>query len=87
MNFSWPKWHRLSDRLICVFSLCVLLESLMLELILKSDLETFLCQRADHPILIFKSRNSVSVFSVLAPAPACFDEERTDNTFNSSDDD
>ena len=27
VNFSWPKWHRLSDRLICVFSLCVLLES------------------------------------------------------------
>ena len=85
VNFSWPKWHRLSDRLNCVFSLCVLLESLMLELILKSDLETFLCQRADHPILIFKSRNSVSVFSVLAPA--YFEEERTDNAFNSSEDD
>ena len=85
VNFSWPKWHRLSDRLICVFSLCVLLESLMLELILKSDLETFLCQRADHPILIFKSRNSLSVFSVLAPA--YFEEERTDNAFNSSEDD
>ena len=85
VNFSWPKWHRLSDRLICVFSLCVLLESLMLELILKSDLETFLCQRADHPILIFKSRNSVRVFSVLAPA--YFEEERTDNAFNSSEDD
>ena len=26
VNFSWPKWHRLSDRLICAFRLCVLLE-------------------------------------------------------------
>ena len=65
--------------------IAITIVSFRLELILKRDLEMFLCQRADHSILIFKSRNSVSVFFVLAPA--CFDEERPDNASNSSEDD